>query len=369
LYKPPRGSARMMYFPMKGFFNTIRGKNTVGVPLAGRPLYVYFFLLAFLVFLELRLIILVHGCHLDELIASVDSIFAGMSHWRAYQNRLLGPALVQAVAFVTRQSFSESYPIVIGMLVCAINSTAFFVFLGLSRDRALAFRYTVYSALLFVAFQDRTWLYVWDLLDQIIFFIFMYLVVKRMHLRWLALLFLVAVLNREDALFISFWIIIDAVTFTGPPAQKNNLSRTITVNRKHLLWGGLLALLGVLYTKMIRDLLWAGSSLPWVGVDAEHAALGQHFQLMRNMRYCFGLSFLKDFNIAPLGALLLAFYLVARRRSDERSVKLAVLTGVMLLSTLVFGIIGETRTLLIFIPFFLVLNLLFSDKIKTTKIS
>ncbi|HZZ39620.1 MAG TPA: hypothetical protein VFE06_10830, partial [Acidobacteriaceae bacterium] len=63
------------------------------------------------------------------------------------------------------------------------------------------------------------WLYAWDYLGVVAFFVFVIMVVARKTWPWFVVLFAVAILNRESAEFIALWMVIDPFvqTYTGNP--------------------------------------------------------------------------------------------------------------------------------------------------------
>ena len=69
---------------------------------------------------------------------------------------------------------------------------------------------------MFVTFQDRSswgWFYTFDILTIIFFTIFSYLVVNKNSIYSLVILFVVALTNREDALFMAVFVAISAINF------------------------------------------------------------------------------------------------------------------------------------------------------------
>ncbi len=103
---------------------------------------------------------------------------------------------------------------------------------------------------IFLIFQDRSswgWFYTFDILSIIFFTIFPYLVINKKPTFLLVLLFLVALTNREDAIFIAFYIAISAFLL-----QSGWLFlRLKSLGRLTL--GAALGLFAITYTKYVRD--------------------------------------------------------------------------------------------------------------------
>ena len=91
-------------------------------PLAVRPLLITLLGLLILTFLEFRVVWLIQ---FDRLPAQRDSalgVLTGHPDWRLYQSRLLGPALVGALAHLTHRPFAACYALVCRALLLLANA-------------------------------------------------------------------------------------------------------------------------------------------------------------------------------------------------------------------------------------------------------
>ena len=86
----------------------------------------------------------------------------------------LGPLLVQFVSLVFRQSYAVSYNNCSIFLLFCINVVCWSLFYKLTRNINWAFSYFFVFSSLYIAFQDVKWLYIWDYIDIIVYFLFAY---------------------------------------------------------------------------------------------------------------------------------------------------------------------------------------------------
>src|SRR5262249_54799888 len=78
------------------------------------------------------------------------------------------------------------------------------------------------------------WLFSWDFIDIIIFILFVDLVLSEASLRWVIGLFAVAIWNRDSAIFIALWLILD-------PLVRLLYRRQYKLPSAHLDWRPMLA--------------------------------------------------------------------------------------------------------------------------------
>ena len=328
------------------------------------PILLCLILVTILAFIEMRVIRMIHQHNYCDLIEAAHGVTVGMPHWRAHQNRLLGPSLVKLISHATGLSFPLSFEFFMVLSLIIANLVSFYVFLDLTKNRTLSLKYTFYFALFFLALQHRTWLYLCDFMDIIIFLLFAYGIFKKFNIRYFVYLFIISILNREDALFISLWMIIDSFQYNIEPSN-NIQGRRLTIKYYNLLLGVLLTILGIIYIKWIRDTLFIRSMLPRIGLDLNYyIAGGQHFNVLKNIRYLVNFNILQRGDImVPLVFIFLPIYLMVKMKSDEHSLKVMFLFFCMLFFIFLTCYIAETRVFFILIPFILLLNLKFNGRI------
>src|SRR5688572_2391645 len=192
-----------------------------------RPSFAVVAVSALLAIVQLRLIVFIIG---DGLMKSADAahgVLAGRPHWRAFQNRILGPYLVESLRYLVGDDRAAHLCF---MAICLAVAGVLAYLLGRqvagSFGGALAF--AVFQ-LGFVALLSPPWLYAWDLIGLIIFLLFVSFVAAERPVWWFVGLFAVAIFNRESAQFIALWLIVDPISryaydrFTGRADPRLNV--------------------------------------------------------------------------------------------------------------------------------------------------
>jgi len=312
--------------------------------------------------------------HWNKLPDAAYGIITGKPHWRAYSNRLLGP---YTIYLISQLGFSFETALVIFnfLMIWAQNTILYSLLLKTTKNAfGVSLRYIIYFSFFFIVLQDY-YSYPWDYIDSVIFTIFAWGILRRKPATYFVILFLVELLNREIALFISLYLIIDALkinhaisktrTYQEAPVKRpiRSLVERLTItDRRKLSVGVLLSLAGAFYTKSIRDLLFIESSLDNVGADISNKLIGNHLHLVVNIKdlFFYNLTSLNFINsIFVFGVI--AYLLLSLPRFDEAHRKAFIIVVMILISILVFGLINETRMFIILIPFLLFFHLELRD--------
>jgi len=295
--------------------------------------------------------------HWDELANAAQGVIDGTPHWRAFSNRLLGP---YSVLFISHLGlpFETSLQVFNFLLITLQNFILFYLVLHYTQGSyAKSIRFLIIFSFMLISVEDFI-MYTWDYIDTIIFTLFAFGIFQSKPVRYFAILFLVELLNREIALFIAFFIVIDAVI---SDRSENGLLPKITysaINKPKLVIGSLLGVVGVMYTKIIRDLLFIESTIPGVGKDLENKLIGNHIQVLDNIRILFIENFtsLEIVNtIILVGVIVYLIFVFPNFKLPHY--KAFIVTVMMVLSIFVFGLINETRLYRFLVPFMLFFHL------------
>lgn len=307
--------------------------------------------------------------HWDELANAAQGVIDGTPHWRAFSNRLLGPYSVLFIAHLGF-SFETSLQIFNFLLIALQNLILFYLLLHYTEGSyAISIRYLIIFSFMLISVEDYI-MYTWDYIDAIIFTLFAFGIFQSKPTGYFAILFAVEIFNREIALFIAFFIIIDAIV-TG--RSENGIFPKIdlsNIHKKHLAAGLSLGAAGVVFTKVIRDFLFIESTVPGVGKDLENKLIGNHIQILDNIRILFIENFtsLEIVNtIILIGVIVYLILLFPYFK--ETHYKAFLVTGTMVLSIFIFGLINETRLYRFLVPFMLFFHLELGHHLsqKTTK--
>lgn len=321
--------------------------------------------LTFLSMVEFRVFVLLHPENLFELSEAARHVIEGTPYFAAFQNRLLGPYLVLLCSWMTGLSYESSHGLVLLVLVIAANLTAFAVFRRLTASSNLGFRYAVYFLCAFLAIQSDDWALVWDFIDMPVYLLFAYGVFARKPLAYFIPIFAVGILNKESALVIPLWLMIDAfIVRSGPRAGRLGARLELPAR----FWGGvLLAAAGGIYTKVSRELLFVQSSLESTDRFIQLPFFDNHWNILASAYRAAVLLLNPALNLAVvihLAWILLGwFFVVHWTRIRDRYLSVFVVVVAMWAAVPVFGFFDETRQYLYLLPFVLMFDLAFRNRI------
>ena len=308
--------------------------------------------LAVLSFSEDRAVGLIQAANAPAQIEVVRGIIAGRPYWKAFQNRLLGPEIVWWAGRLTGVSLKRCYEVFCWAAVFVANTICFLLFLNHGKNRARAWFYTVVYAGAFVALQDVQWLYLWDYLDLSFTLLFAWAAVIGGVPWWqfVALLTL-QLLNRESAVFIALWLVVDSIRFerTARGALKIRV-----VSRQF--WVGLATgTAGMFWTQHIRNALCLQETGVVPRPEMHETATGQFLMLRVT------LDLLREPLTTTSATLLLLIgalvYLLARawRPLGPRAWKVGLILGVQVAANFCLAFIFELRVWFMLLPWLLCL--------------
>ncbi len=278
-------------------------------------------------------------------------VLIGEPHWRIYQSRLLGPYLVRAADTVF-ETFLDAHVFVTVTLLAVAGFLVLVLLDRLLNDRVKVLAGYLVFAFLTTSLLQRPWLYVWDVLDLLVFVVFNYFVLSARDLRWFAALYVVALFNRESAFYIAGWMILEPAVqwWLGRSGKSRRAPDWRMLATGVVLLGG-----GMAIVEALRGALLVREVGP--SIVGEVAGAGPRFHLMLADNLDRLATSLTSFNYAmsflvPLGMLLFVVFAVqVARRDPERNLANALIHLALLVSLLVFGIVFETRVYLALVPF------------------
>ncbi len=310
---------------------------------------VYFVLCVMILsLLEFRTVHLIQGRNLPAEVEAAAGILSGHPYWKAYQNRLLGPAVVGWTARLTGLPPAGVYQGFCFGLLCTTNAVGGWLFRRPGGLAEPAWGYAIAYAGLFVAFQDPEWLYLWDYVDLVTMLLFAWAVIMGGWRWWqFTLLFLVELANRESAQFMALWLVLEALL----PETKSGGRAGKWVDLPRLGLGVGLGVVGTGWTHWVRNALCAGETGVVPRPEITEFADGQFF--MGRVT----LDLLRDpWNLAAtmLGVLLVALGFLlwqARRPLGRRAWKVAALLAALVAANLFLSFIYELRVWFALLPF------------------
>jgi len=305
-------------------------------------------------FVQLRLIALLLP-RAFELSARVGAgVAAGQPDWRVFQNRVLGPYLVNALGFFGG-GIADAYA-TFALIVLFLTGFGVLALTDRLRDRT---RPPLGAFLLLQASLAVTlpciWLFPWDLLSLVFFTAFNAWVLMGGRVRSLIAIYAGAILNHEMALFMAAWLVLDPMARVM--TARGRRGGAPPFDRARALTGVGLGIAGVAVVEGLRRALLVHEVLRPENLPPRSIYGGSaHFSLLENL-HTLGGAFTTSFAAAypfvvPAFLLGVSVLAVALARADApRCTALSWVTLGMVAALLCFGLIFETRVLMPLVPF------------------
>lgn len=272
---------------------------------------------------------------------AAQGVISGHPHWRAYQNRLLGPYLVWGIGHLL-PSFTSALKVFTAVSLIGHNILLY----ALLRAVNLGWRVAIMAVGLWSAaaimMLDRYWLYTWDLLDISVFAVAAWTLSFGRSPAILLVVFPIALLNRESALLLPIAYVLAHVARRSDRTRPGTTSRVTPLPRVFAVAGILMAV-GVLFIEQSRARLFIERT------EVAHfngtTVLGNLVVLDDNIR---AMMFI---DVPPMTAACLALVYLSvvamaalALRTADNSVRAVVLFFFAQVSAvLVFGHVDETR--------------------------
>jgi hypothetical protein len=331
---------------------------------------IYYILATFIAICGYKILILTHLQNTKGIVAGDYGVIEGKPYWLADQNRLLGPYLVFGISTLFGISFKVAWAVYHAFILEIFCILIFWILRreGLSPKDSIS--YLIYVMFAFLALQFY-WFFTWDSIDLILFTIFAYGIIKSYSISFFLVLFFIGILNRESALFIGIYLMLDSLQFT----KKKGGYLPKFVNPKKLIIGLCIIISGIVYTRFIRNLLFVDNSDRYPATITSLA--GNHFNLFKNLKniffYNFNTNYLQDHlyyfvSISFVSISMtfpLAYFFASNKHMNNQQIKLYLMSLIILANIMIFGIVSESRLYLILIPFFLFLWLSTNNKMKS----
>ncbi|ACC71451.1 hypothetical protein PPMP20_12630 [Paraburkholderia phymatum] len=272
-----------------------------------------------------------HASNMDELLGASDGVLSGMPHWRAFQNRLLTPYLMDLFRNVSQNPYNEFAKVFLTLENFVLCICAY----ALTRRVSLTIVALVASSALWV-YCMHYFSYPWDFTESMMLTLLFLLAIRSEGIFPFVILFILFVLSRESCTFIGLFLILRGVS---PIA----FGRRMEV--RSLTWGGILIVVGVAITEVLRKTLFKASMLPGVGADTLHEKFENHFHYLHN-----GKVFLvgsKGYDISLIYAMLMLVFLacayVGYREKARNLLAIGITMTLYTLSIFIFGVLDEVR--------------------------
>lgn len=325
--------------------------------------FVSYLAVTFIAFCAYKILMTIHYPNVDALTDAAFGVVEGRPHWLAYQNRLLGPYTIFGISELFGLSFKTSW-LIYNAIALQIFCVLFFWILRRERISIRdSFSYLITTIFSFLTLQ-HFWFYAWDSIDFIIFTLFAYGIFKAYSIRFFLVLFTIGILNRESALFIALYLILNAFIF-----PKGLFSLKLD-NLKSLVIGMTSLISGIIYTQYIRNLLFISKSdRTGGGRDAEHELIGNHIYLLSNIKSLIINFTNSNFIVSIFLITTFSYFIMSYQRMCDRQLKALIIALAIFINILIFGLVNETRMHLVLLPFFMFLWVDLNNKAFTSKVN
>ena len=316
-------------------------------------------LVIFIAVFAYKILMNIHLENANTLIDVAKGVTKRTPDWIAYQNRLLGPYSILSISKLTGISFRSAWAY-FNAITLQIFCIMFFWILryeGIQLKKAIG--YLIFFLFSFLILQDY-FFYAWDSIDLIIFTCFAYFILKSFSKSYFLFIFLLGILNRESALFIPIYLIIDGFQFP------KGLFSLRLVKTQSFLMGITMIIGGMMYTKIIRDFLFISKS---DGMPDVNHLIGNHIYLIQNLQNLFFFNLTNGYIYVTIFLIFsFGYFFFKSLIMRDVEIKLLIMSFIIFLNILIFGLINETRMHFILLPFFFFLWLSLNKKIRNPKI-
>ena len=310
-------------------------------------------------------LLLVFGGHINAHIAAAQGVVQGLPHWRIYQSRVLGPFLTESIKKIFNVPFEHAYMATVFILLVIFFLALIFVVKHIWDSPIMIFAVVTAGWALNAILMQGIWLYLWDLVDLIIFTALIWAIITSRPLWVIASILMIEIFNREAAILAGLWLLSDAVFRLR---ESNGILSKLEFKIRYKQFFTALFLLIVGYTiiEFLRNTLLIREIGPEIFYNMKNGIEFFSVQLVNNLRV-FKFSLLHPlYNLNMVfNVIILAIPIVAWRalkNHDTALNRVGFLYLILWIFTIVFGLIYETRVWLSFVPFLiLVIPLLTKD--------
>lgn len=299
---------------------------------------------------QIRLIHAAFGSHVAAHIDAAQGVVDGLPHWRVFQSRVLGPAMVHAATW-TGLSREAAYDTLMFVWLSLFFAVVMAAATDLWRSTPAALAAAGTAAFFNATLMQGEWLYAWDFIDLIVFAALTWAVLCEKPLGVIAGIIVLEIFNREAAIIICGWLALDAMTALVSRRDEPLRRRAA---RRQLIVAIVLAVAGQAAIEALRTVLLVrevGQEI-FAEVAGPGALLG--FKLGFNVYELKRWLLTQPNLMLPYGIFIGAIPVAASLGllSRERGLaRISLLFLILWVFTLLFAVVYETRVWLAFVPF------------------
>jgi len=329
----------------------------------------YFLTAVFLAGTQLQVIHSAFSSNFGNQVAAAQGVVQGLPHWRIYQSRILGPFFIETLSKLFNLSFGKAY--VLGILVLLVLFFGLILIMAKQywKSTAIALGIATGAWTLLAVIMQGFWIYPWDFFDLIIFTLLVWAILHSKPLWIISAIIALEIPNREVALVICVWLIIDAF-FNLKKSEYGLRGLSIKFEPFQLFIALILLGLGYGLIEFLRSSLLIREVGPEIFPDLKAGAQSFQFQLLTNleeMMFFLTHPFYKYsvFNVIIFG--IPALIIVSILSQSREVVRLSFLYLIIWFLNFIFGLIYETRVWICFIPYLVFVFPIVLTKQRTKK--
>jgi hypothetical protein len=295
-------------------------------------------------------------------------VATGHPEWMVFQSRVLGPYIIKALSFSLAKNYSTAY---VWFQIITVAIAAFLCWrLGrkYGGDDQSALQALMVFVICFVWLLSPPLPMSWDIIDIIVFIVFIDFILSGSSLPWFVGLFAISILNRDSACFIALWLILDAlICFVF--SRRYNLSKT-PFDWHRLFAGAICIGVGLIIAEFLKQNLLVeemGPKLipnsPTAPGSRYNVGLFRNIDFLRHVLFNYQIQLFQFWLVAPFIAAVITLGAKLVRLDPQRYLSIYLIELSILAVLFSFAAINETRVFFILIPFVVLWGILvFSSK-------
>ncbi len=286
-------------------------------------------------------------------IQASEGVVKGLPHWRLYQSRILGPYMVHGLNKMTDWGIQKSYVRMIYFWSLAMFAVLIAVAISLWQSKLIAVSIAAAAAFLNSTVMQGIWLYPWDFIDFMVFTVLLWAILKNKPIKIIAAIIIVETFNREAAIIIAGWLILDALV--DMVLRKKRLAEDqIKQAKQQLMVASSLAVISAITIETLRNALLIREIGPEIFNTSSNTGPLFAFVLFANLKSVAATLFsLTSVNqIYNILIFAIPTICVLGMRSNVRELyRASSLFLIFWAMIMVFGLAFETRVWVAFVPF------------------
>jgi hypothetical protein len=242
-------------------------------------------LLLLISFAVYKILVSINGTSWNSSYEISENIFLGKPVFYTWHNRLLSSYLPYYFSKIFGLSYMWSWKIIyfFSIVTQIFISSYILKKLGYTNFCCLIFNISFFFIFSFLNYQNH---YLWDIFDLNIFSIFVFIIINNKHWLYCVLIFFIAILNRENAIVICFFLLLDSINiklfFKNKLYNKSLKFIVKKVNKIKFITGLFLIIFFYNYNKYLR--YFRSEKFGFHELHGEIEIAGNHLVILENLK-------------------------------------------------------------------------------------